>query len=363
MPSHTIRAPAVEAKTAVDEPLKINGQLIKPGSRVTLELPLPQLYTHAPMTMPVQVACSKQSGPRLFISAAMHGDELNGVEIIRRLLKLTVLKRLRGTIIAVPIVNVYGVIHHSRYLPDRRDPNRAFPGSERGSMASRLAYLFMQEIVAKCTHGIDLHTGAIHRANLPQIRAKLDDEETMRLARAFGVPVLIGADLRDGSLRQAAADSGIPMLLYEAGEALRFDEISIRAGVQGILNVLRELGMLPKVRTPRSSVIEPFIARTSAWVRAPESGILRTITSLGRRVKKDDVMGVISDPFGDTEVDVQTSTGGIVIGKTNIPLVHEGEALFHVARFEDVREVAEHVESFQIEHTEMPYPISEPPIV
>ncbi len=327
--------------------------------RITLELPLPRLYTHVPMTMPVQVVRGRREGPRLFISAAMHGDELNGVEIIRRLLKRALLKKLRGTIIAVPIVNVYGVIHHSRYLPDRRDPNRAFPGSERGSMASRLARLFMQNIVANCSHGIDLHTGAIHRANLPHIRAKLDDEETMRLARAFGVPVLIDAQVRDGSLRQSATERGVFMLLYEAGEALRFDEISIRAGVQGIINVMRALGMLPGLKVNKSSKIEPFIAHGSAWVRAPESGILRTFASLGKRVKKDEVMGVIADPFGDTEVNVLAANSGIVIGKTNMPLVHEGEALFHVASFEDVKEVAEHVESFQIEHAEMPYPVAE----
>ena len=187
-------------------PLTINGTSIQPGQRVTLDIPLPQLYTHTPMTMPAHVIRGKREGPSLFVCAALHGDELNGVEIIRRLLKLRAMRRLNGTLIAIPMVNVYGVIHHSRYLPDRRDLNRSFPGSERGSLASRLADLFMTEIVANCTHGIDLHTGASHRANLPQIRGNLDDEETARLAKLFGVPVLINSRIRDGSLREAAAD-------------------------------------------------------------------------------------------------------------------------------------------------------------
>ena len=262
-------------------PLLIAGKAISPASRITLELSLPQLYTHTPMTMPVHVIRGHREGPRLFVSAAIHGDELNGVEVIRRLINHSSLKRLKGTLIAIPIVNVYGVIQHSRYLPDRRDLNRSFPGSERGSMASGLANLFMNEIVANCSHGIDLHTGAIHRDNLPQIRANLSDEETLRLAHAFGVPVLLDSNLRDGSLREAAAEHGIPMLLYEAGEGLRFDEVGIRAGLRGVFNVMRALDMLPKVRIRKSSMRQPYVAHSSAWLRAPESGILRTLVSLG----------------------------------------------------------------------------------
>ncbi|MCW8901464.1 MAG: succinylglutamate desuccinylase/aspartoacylase family protein, partial [Gammaproteobacteria bacterium] len=213
--------------------LVINDITIKPGTRMTIDLPAARLYTHAPMSIPVHVVSGKTTGPRLFLSAAIHGDEINGIEIIRRLLKLPALKRLQGTLIAVPMVNVHGIINHSRYLPDRRDLNRSFPGSEKGPLALRLANLFMKEIVEQSTHGIDLHTGAIHRSNLPQIRANLDNDETEKLARAFDVPVIISSNLRDGSLREAAAEFGIPMLLYEAGEALRFDEVAIRAGVKG----------------------------------------------------------------------------------------------------------------------------------
>lgn len=330
--------------------LVIGGVAIEPGSRQSIDLPVAKLHTHTPLTMPVQVIRGRRDGPVLFVSAAIHGDELNGVEIIRRLLQQKSLSKLRGTLIAIPIVNIYGVIHHSRYLPDRRDLNRSFPGSERGSLASRLAYLFMNEIVANCTHGIDIHTGALHRNNLPQIRANLEHEETERLARAFGTPVILNSDLRDGSLRQSAAENGIPMLLYEAGQALQFDELSIRAGVRGIISVMRELGMLSASRSRTSRKIEPLVARSSQWVRAPESGIFRAFTALGTNVKRGDILGMIDSPYGDNEIEVLSSTSGLVIGRTNLPLINEGDALFHIARFSAVNEAAETVEEFTEAH-------------
>jgi predicted deacylase len=357
--THAATPKGIEREKA--KPITINGIAILRGSRVTIDVPLPKLYTHTRMTLPIQVVRGRRDGPRLFVSAAIHGDELNGVEIIRRLLKHKALNRMRGTLIAVPIVNVYGIIHHSRYMPDRRDLNRAFPGSERGSMASRVAHLFMQEIVGNATHGIDLHTGAIHRSNLPQIRANLDDEETARLAKVFDVPVLLNSNIRDGSLREVVAERNIPMLLYEAGEALRFDELSIRAGLRGIINVMRELGMLAKTRTRH--IPEPYLARTSSWLRASKSGILRMISPLGAQVKAGELMSIISDPFGDTEYEVRAEHGGIVIGRTTIPLIHQGEALYHVARFDHIDEVAQHVESFQTEHTQPPLSDTEPAIV
>lgn len=339
--------------------ITIYGESIAPGERRTLNLPVADLYTQSAVTMPVQVINGKRPGPRLFVSAAIHGDELNGVEIIRRLLKLHRLRYLRGTLIAIPIVNIFGLIHHSRYLPDRRDLNRSFPGSETGSLAARLANLFMSEIVAHCTHGIDLHTGAHARANLPQIRANLSDPETERLAYAFGVPVLLNSVVRDGSLREAAAEHGIPMLLYEAGEALRFDELSIRAGVRGIVSVMGALEMLSPRRSHKSTT--PYVAHASTWLRAPQSGILRTLVPLGKRVKKGDTLGMIADPFGESEQSVIANVSGIVIGRTNLPLVNEGEALFHLARFADSREVAAQVEVFQ---ETLPPPLAEdPPII
>jgi hypothetical protein len=347
------------------ESLTINGVCVDPGTRTTIDLPVGRLYTHTPMTIPVHVVHGKRAGPRLFISAAIHGDEINGVEIIRRLLKLPALKRLRGAIIAVPIVNIHGLINHSRYLPDRRDLNRSFPGTEKGSLAARLAHLFMQEIVAQSTHGIDLHTAAIHRTNLPQIRANLDDAETEKLARAFDVPVIISSNIRDGSLREAAAEYGIPMLLYEAGEALRFDEVSIRAGVKGIVNVMRILDMLPLSRSKTIKHIEPVVARSSLWIRSPDSGILRAMVPLGGRVKKGTLLGVVADPFGEREAQINSQFSGIVIGRTNLPLVNEGDALYHIARFEDIHDAEARVDEFQEEHSPelIPSPNTESPIM
>ena len=330
--------------------LIIGEHTIKPGENTRFNLPVTTLYTSTPVAIPVHVIRGRKPGPKVFISAAIHGDEINGVEIIRRFLKHSSLKRLHGTIVAIPVVNVHGFINHSRYLPDRRDLNRSFPGSVKGSLAARLAQLFMKEIVSQCTHGIDLHTGAIHRDNLPQIRANLDDPETLKLAEAFGVPVLLNSDLRDGSLRECAAEQGIPMLLYEAGEALRFDEVSIRAGVRGITNVLRALEMLPKSSKPAKKLIGTITARSSAWSRAPSSGIMRNAVSLGARVKKDQVLGVVADPFGETESPVISTHSGILIGRTNLPLVNEGDALFHVARFGQVGLVEESMQDFQELH-------------
>ncbi len=331
--------------------LLINGEVILPGTRTTIGLPLPKLYTHTPISMPVHVIRGKKDGPRLFVCAALHGDELNGVEIIRRILQLPSLSRLRGTLIAVPVVNLYGLIHHSRYLPDRRDLNRSFPGSEKGSLAARIASFFINEIVGQCTHGIDLHTGAIHRSNLPQIRANLENEETRVLAKAFGTPVILNTVERDGSLREVASEMGVPVLLYEAGEALRFDEMSIRAGVKGVVNVLRFLGMLPKTRKKRSTT-EPVEARSSSWVRAPASGMLRILKPLGQKMQKGDLLALVDDLYGEEVTRVEAPFSGIIIGRTETPLIHEGEALFNLARFEDLKEVEQQIEGFQEKNIE-----------
>ena len=327
------------------EPFEIGGVVVNPGERRTIDLPVTDLSTHTPMTMPVQVICGRKPGPKLFVCAALHGDEITGVEVIRRVLKLGALKRLRGTLIAIPIVNVFGFVSLSRYLPDRRDLNRSFPGSVKGSLASRLAHLFLNEIVAKCSHGLDLHTGALHRVNYPQIRGNLDDPEALRMAESFGVPVIINASLRDGSLRQAAADRGVAVVVYEAGEALRFEELSIRAGVKGVARVMRALNMLP-VTKRRGKSVEPIVARSSTWVRAPASGILRASVELGKPVSQGTVLGLVSDPFGERELEVTSPSDGMVIGRTNLPLVHEGDGLFHIVRVEGRQVLAEALDAF-----------------
>ena len=194
-----------------------------------------------------------------------------------------------------------------------------------------MAYEFFHEIVQKCDYGIDLHTGAIHRSNLPQIRANLKDEDTLSMAEAFNVPVVLNADLRDGSLREAAVEHGIKILLYEAGEALRFDEVSIKAGVRGIINVMRHIQMLPQRKTSKKAT--PYIANESHWIRAPESGFVSHHKQLGDKVLENDVLASIKDPYGDIEAQIVAKETGIIIGKQNIPLVLEGEAVYHIATF------------------------------
>lgn len=325
--------------------LTIAGRDIKPGERVTIELPVPSLYTHTQLEMPLQIIRGRKPGPTMFVSAAIHGDEINGVEIIRRVLNQKSLRRLRGTLIAIPVVNIFGFINQSRYLPDRRDLNRSFPGSEGGSLAARIAHLFLNEVVSHCTHGIDLHTAAIHRENFPHIRAVLDDEETERMAAAFESPVILASDIIDGSLRKAVEAQGINILVYEAGEALRFNEFAIRAGVRGVISVMRELDMLPPSKNPRKKPVTE-VAMSSTWVRAPQSGIVRLIKPLGSWVKENEVLGVVADPFGDDEEQALAPFDGVVIGKTNLPLVNEGEALFHIAKVNS-RDTHGHIETYQ----------------
>ncbi|MGC9402304.1 succinylglutamate desuccinylase/aspartoacylase family protein [Vibrio genomosp. F10 str. 9ZC157] len=326
--------------------LRIGEFEILPGEQRKIELPVAKLYTDANVSLPVYIIRAKKPGPTIFISAAVHGDELNGIEIIRRLISQRKFKLTRGTVIAVPMVNVYGVVNQSRYMPDRRDLNRCFPGSAKGSLAGRVAHIFLNEIVKHCDYGIDLHTGAINRSNLPQIRANLSDPETKELALEFGVPVVLNSNIIDGSLRESAVKNQTKVLLYEAGEALRFDEFSIRAGMKGIVNVLKHLGMLRRSARSKKLKKEPFIANGSQWLRANASGIVNHKVDLGEQVVKGDVLADIGSPYGDIIDKVIASRSGIIIGQQNIPLVQEGEAMFHIAYFsEDDEDIAEHIEN------------------
>ena len=329
--------------------LIISGKAIAPGERCRINIPVAKLYDYTEVSIPVEVIRGRKPGPVLFISAAIHGDEINGTEVIKRLReKSRLLNSIVGTLILVPIVNVFGYNRNVRYLPDRRDLNRCFPGSEDGSLAAQFAYQFMEEIVNKCSHGIDLHTGAIHRTNLPQIRANLDDPATEVLARAFGTPVLLNADLKDGSLRQAVAERQIPILLFEGGEALRYEEKVIRSALAGIQNVMAHLGMI-KTRSRSANAAarqSVYIARSSYWLRAPHSGGFRATKAIGMRVDAREKVGVISDPFGDHAVPVTAPQAGIVIGMNLIPTVTNGDALLHIACFKDVDTVEEELSAY-----------------
>ena len=302
---------------------------IAAGTRKTIELPISVLANHTPISLPVHVINGARPGSTFFISAVVHGDEILGVEIVRRVVRHPALKDLAGTLLAVPIVNAFGFLNHSRYMPDRRDLNRSFPGSDRGSLASLLADLFMKEVVLRAQYGIDLHTAALHRSNLPQIRIAPDQPELLSLAKQFAAPVILVSKLRDGTLRQCARDNGVKVLLYEAGEALRFDETAIATGVSGILNVMASLKMIVQKATARTP---SAISKSSSWLRAPEGGILRSSVEIGAHVSKGETIGEISSPLGEQSAAIIAEDEGIIVGRTNLPVVNRGDALFHVAR-------------------------------
>ncbi len=332
---------------ATRAPFKFAGAEIKAGTRQTVEVPVAKLYTHTPLHIPVEVVHGRREGPVLLVCAAIHGDEINGVEIIRRVLRNASLRHLRGTLIAVPIVNIFGFVQRTRYLPDRRDLNRCFPGSETGSLGGRIAYLFRTLIMESATHIIDLHTGAIHRFNLPQIRAELKNPETSRMAEAFGAPIIINASLREGTLREYADSLNIPVVTFEGGEALRFDDVVISSGVRGVNRVMRALEMLPAKAGRSRPRNRSEIAASSVWARADIDGIMRPIARLGQRVRKGQKLAVVADPFGETETAITSPVSGIVIGMNNLPLVNEGEAIYHVARFDELAEAEKAMDYFR----------------
>lgn len=301
---------------------------IRPGTARDMELPITKLVTGADVSLPVRVVHGREEGPTVWVDAAIHGDEVNGVEVVRQVMAGLDHKTFRGTLISVPIVNVLGFMNGDRYLPDRRDLNRSFPGSRRGSLASRIAHLFMTEVVAKCEVGLDLHTGADRRSNLPQIRADLDDDRTRYLAEAFGAPVMLHAKIRDGSLRHAARERGATVLLFEAGENLRFDNYAIDAGVAGVRRVLATLGMTQdEIGPPEQPSRE---CRQSSWVRARRTGILDLDVGLGQEVTDGQRLGSLVDSFGKTLRAVYASRDGVVIGRNEAPLVNSGDAIVHI---------------------------------
>ncbi len=309
----------------------IGGQSISPGNRLRFEIPVARLPTGTHIALPIEVLHGPFEGPTVWVSAAVHGDELNGVEIARLVLDKLKPNRLFGTLIVVPMVNGFGVINQSRYLPDRRDLNRSFPGSKSGSLASRLANLVMTEVVQRCQYGIDLHTGANHRTNLPQIRGDMDDAETYECALAFNSPVIVHSNVRDGSLRAAAKAKGIKVLLYEAGEPMRFNPDAIKLGVSGVMRVLTYLNML---KTPfKIPKKKPVLIRESTWVRAKRSGIVRLLVELGDQVTAGQKIGLIADVFGDDPYTLKAPFDGIVIGHSNNPIAHQGDGILHIGAF------------------------------
>ena len=311
------------------EPFRIGDLEVAGGRSGTGELPVSRLVTGTHISLPLRVLHGPVDGPTVWLSAAVHGDEVAGVEIIRRVLANLNPRKLRGTVLAVPIVNVHGFLSGDRYLPDRRDLNRSFPGSEHGSLAGRIANLFMKQIVQRCDVGIDLHTGSDHRTNLPQIRADLDDPATRTLAEAFGAPFMLHAKLRDGSMRAAATAAGATVLLFEGGEAWRIDEEAAVVGSRGIRRVLHQLDMLDDDDVQVLPV--PVESRSSGWVRARRSGIASMHVGLGDAVARGDTLATIHDSVGVRVSSMKANRTGLVIGHSRQPLVNQGDAIVHIA--------------------------------
>jgi len=295
-------------------------------------MPTVRLVSGSWVALPLVVLHGRTDGPTVWVSAAIHGDEINGVEIIRELLGHLEIGQIAGTLIAAPIVNVHGFIAGERNLPDGRDLNRSFPGSARGSMASRIANIFMKEVVGRCDSGFDLHTGSANRVNWPQIRAALDHEPTMELAEVFGAPIAINSKIRDGSIRQVASENGTIALLFEGGEANRFDPHSIKVGVEGVRRCLAHIGMTPPVDLATPS---PMISPASKWTRSSRSGILHLDVELGDRVEKGASIAALHDPFGKRLTRIKARSAGIVIGRTQSALVNQGDAIVHIAELDD----------------------------
>jgi predicted deacylase len=312
-----------------DGPLEVGGQRVDPGSRIRVEIPVARFVTGERLALPVEVLHGRRPGPRVWLSGAIHGDELDGVEIIREVLAELDPDRLSGAVLAVPVVNVFGFVAESRYLPDRRDLNRSFPGKANGSMAARLAHLFMTEVVQRCDVGLDFHCGSDNRQNHPQLRVNEGEGEALRLARAFGAPVIIPNKPPSGSLRRATGKVGVQTLVYEAGEAGRFTDRAVEVGVAGTRRVLHHLGMIEDAPDAPGPVRE---ARATQWVRASRSGICRIEAPLGAEVRKGERLGGVFELLGEKETRIRAAIDGVVIGRRVNPLVHKGEAVVHLAR-------------------------------
>ncbi|MFT5468500.1 MAG: putative deacylase [Verrucomicrobiales bacterium] len=342
-----------------NQQLLIGGKEFAPGESGVVDIHVGNLVTHDDLHLSVHVRRGEKPGPRLLLTAALHGDEINGVEILRQVLRRRILRKLRGDLIVIPIVNEPAFVGRSRYMPDRRDLNRLFPGSKTGSLGSKLARALSAEVAPHCTHGIDFHTGAVNRPNLPQIRICADVSGTADLARAFGAPAVLDAPVRPGSFREVFHSAGKPMLMFEGGEADVLDPATIRIGVRGVLSVMRQLGMLPG--TPRSDFSQT-ICSESWWERAPCGGLFKPVVEMGKTVEPETLLGMIADPFGGKETQVLAQREGIVIGRAKQAVVDEGDGLFHVAWTERLECVVETVAADSIYDDQLDQPVFDDPM-
>ncbi|MCC5950156.1 MAG: succinylglutamate desuccinylase/aspartoacylase family protein [Nitriliruptoraceae bacterium] len=310
-------------------PITVAGVAIEPGERRDLAPTASESYTGDRTTLPMAVINGVGPGPRVFVTAAVHGDEINGIEVCRRLLDDLDPATLRGAVTVIPIVNVLGVQINSRYLPDRRDLNRSFPGSHTGSMAARIARLVSDEVIDGADVGIDLHTAANHRTNVPQVRVDVEDAAARSLAVTFGAPFVLTAKLRPGSLRAVAGERGVPVLTFEGGGPLRFDRDAIEVAHRGVLRVLQRLEMIDEAPPP--SHPHPMVLNASRWLRAERGGLLELHARPGVHVRPGDQLWTTSSPLGEERASVEATDEGYVIGSTTLPLVQPGEAVLHIA--------------------------------
>lgn len=305
------------------------GQPVPPGGRRTVEAAVSGLYNGDPLMFRMVVIRGREPGPTLFIMAALHGDEVVGVEIIRRLIHEPDYGALRGTLLLVPVGNPFGFLNRSRYLPDRGDLNRSFPGLRRGSPTARMADFLFREVIAPCDYGIELHTAAARRRNVPQLRADLQHPRVRRLAEAFGGPYRLHSPPPAGSIRASVDADRTAVVLYETGEILRVNEECVRTGLSGCLNVLRELEMLPGP-APRPPE-ETHVFRRTRWLRAEHGGLLLVRAELGQHLGRGDLVAITTDPLGERQHEVRAPRDGTVIGLTTLPLANPGDAVCHLA--------------------------------
>lgn len=311
----------------MQQTITINGQEVAPGENKTLVINSYELHTKTRIEIPVHVIHSVNSGPSLLLSAGMHGEETNGIEIIRSLILNPAVQHLKcGTLVAIPVINIVSFLYGSRDLPDGRDLNRCFPGTKGGSLGSRIAYDLVKHILPVIDFGIDFHTGGARINNFPQLRCVFDFPDNVQLAERFSPPLVIDSDYRDGTFRKEASRKGKPILVYEGGESMRFDYKAIREGLNGCLRLMQSYGMIDGQVEGNTCVK----IRRDTWVRANNSGLFHMNVQNGARVRKNDLLGLIVDPFGESEDRIISPVDGYIIGLNNQPVVNQGDALIHL---------------------------------
>lgn len=305
----------------------IDSQVILPGEEKLINLNIANLPSRTKIDIPIFVSRSRKEGPTLLIMAGMHGDEVNSIDIVREILDKKINRPIIGSTITIPILNVYGFLNFSRYLANGKDINRNFPGSKTGSLASRVAHLFMKEILPYVDVGIDFHTGGESRTNFPQIRCDFNDFISLELAEAFSPPFIINASLRPKSLRATASKLNKPIIVYEGGESLRFNKLALEEGIKGLQRLLFHLKMSKS--KPETNII-PIKINKMTWVRANASGLFHSFVKYGEFVKKGDVIGNVTDAYGDFLKKIKAPQNGYVIGMNYMPIINQGDPLFNL---------------------------------